>query len=160
MNEKEALEKLFQKSLFFLKFRLRTEKEIRDYLSQKVRKYKLSSIIIEQIIKKLKEEELINDEKFIEIFIEEKIQLKPKSILFLKRELLKHGVANKLIERYFSQNPLNDEELAYKSLAGRWQRWKKISWEKRYKKAVSFLLRRGFSFETVKKTIEKFKQEE
>lgn len=144
---------LLNKAYFFLKFRPRTEKEIRDYLYKKIAKTHYSRDDVDKVIKKLKEQDLINDEKFIELFINDRLALKPKGKKLLIKELRQKGVVDYLIETYFIKNKINEEELALKILSQRWSRLKNLEEKKRFEKATRFLLSRGFDYETTKKTI-------
>jgi regulatory protein len=152
------LQFLFQKALYFLKFRPRTEKEVYDYLLKKIKSTHYSTDDVEKVIEKLKEMDLLNDKKFIEDYVSFRSKNNPKSKKVLILELRKKGVTENLINEYFSQNQVDEEELAFLLLKKRWPRWAGIDKKKRFKKAFDFLARRGFSFEIAKKTIEKLSQ--
>lgn len=140
-------------SFLFLKFRPRTQKELETYLLKKKKHYHLTKKIVQTVIQKLKKQNLIDDERFIEWFVERKSSHKPKSQFVIVRELLSHGIERSLIDTYFSKHTVNEEELAKKAILPRWNRLKQLSKDKRFTKAVSFLARRGFSYDTIKKTI-------
>lgn len=154
INEKVE-EKIFKKACFFLKFRPRTEKEIKGYL---IKKTKVPLKIIEDVIKKLKEEDLINDEKFIEWFVDQRKIFRPKSVWVLKKELSKLGISKDLINNFFEKKHLNEEELAIKALQKRWESFKKLPQKIKYKKTISFLIRRGFSFDISQKVFKKMEE--
>jgi len=149
---------LLNKALFFLKFRSRTEKEVFDYLLKKIKNTSYSTDDIKKVIEKLKEMDLLNDKKFIEDYVSYRLKNNPKSQKVLILELRKKGVDESLINEYFSQNQINEEELAFLLLKKRFPRWLNLDGKKRLKKAFDFLARRGFSFEVSKKTIEKISQ--
>lgn len=151
----EDLIVLLNKAYFFLKFRPRTEKEIRDYLYKKIKTTHWSREAADKVIKKLKEQELINDKKFIDLFIRDRIAIKPKGKRVLIRELKLKGIKDELIEEYFSQNSLDEESLALKILEKRWLRFKSLDSQKRFEKSVRFLMNRGFEYDLIKKTIDK-----
>lgn len=143
---------LLNKAYFFLKFRPRSEKEVREYLYRKVKTTHWSQEAADKIIEKLKSQELIDDKKFIDWFIRNRTTLKPKGVKTLRRELSQKGINKELIDDYFSKNVVDEESLALQILEKRWSRYKNIAPQKRFEKAVSFLLRRGFSFDLAKKT--------
>ena len=155
---KNDLQFLFNKALFFLKFRPRTEKEVYDYLLKKIKSTHYSTNDVEKVIEKLKEMDLLDDKKFIEEYVSFYSKNNPKSKKVLTLELLRKGVDKDLIDEYFLKNQLDEEELAFLLLKKRFPRWALIDKKKRLKKAFDFLGRRGFSFETVKKVIEKLKE--
>ncbi len=107
----EDLIALLNKAYFFLKFRPRTEKEIRDYLYKKIKTTHWSRDDADKIIEELKEKELIDDEKFIDLFVRDRTALKPKGKRVLIRELKLKGIKDELIEKYFSQNSIDEETL-------------------------------------------------
>lgn len=140
---------------FYLKFRFRTKKEVINYLHKKSKKYHFSGEVIDQVIKTLEEQELINDKKFIEWFIEQRSKSKQKGEFVLRGELIRFGIEKNLIDEYFENNRLDEEKLADEALKSRWERFKNLDKKMRFQKAAQFLLRRGFDFDIIKKTINK-----
>ena len=149
----EDLIPLLNKAYFFLKFRPRTEREVRDYLYKKVSTTHWSRSDAEKIIDKLKSQELIDDKKFVDWFVRQRTTLKPKSQRLLTLELKKKGVDGELIEKYFGGNSLDEESLAFAILQKRWSRFKRLTSQKRYEKAARFLMSRGFNYDIIKRTI-------
>lgn len=143
---------------YFLKFRPRTKKEIVGYLHKKSERHKLTPEIIDKAVISLTDEGLINDNEFIDWFVKGRIKRKPKSKWVLKRELNQYGVEDELVEDYFFTKPLNEEKIALKALNQRWEHFKYLPKLKRFQKAFSFLQRRGFNFDTIKKTIQKLER--
>jgi regulatory protein len=154
----EDLQPLLNKAFFYLKFRPRTKKETENYLFKKVKTTHWSTDVVKKIITYLEEIELIDDKKFTAWFVEQRNLLKPKSQFLLTKELLQHGVDKNLIDDYFSNNSLNEEELAFKTLKSRWNRYKNFDKRKQFEKVVSFLMRRGFSYEISKQTVKKLEE--
>lgn len=152
MDNKE-LTMAYKRACFFLKFRPRTVKEVRDYLEKRKRKIKFSQKTVDQVISRLKIEGLLDDEKFIQWFVESRLRSAPKGKIVLVKELRKLGVDSPLIERYFQAKPLDEDGLALTVLKKAWSRWQGLSPVKRYQKAVHFLSRRGFDWSTIKNTI-------
>lgn len=151
---------LLNKAYFYLKFRSRTEKEIHQYLQKKIINTDFSQKDIDQVIKKLKQQELINDDKFIDLYVKNRLSLRPKAKKILIQELKNKGIKEELIYKYFEKNPINEEELAKKILKKRLNRFVALQPKKAREKAYRFLLSRGFSYEVAKKTIEElFKKE-
>ncbi len=146
---------LLNKAYFFLKFRPRSEKETRDYLYKKIKYKHWSRDDADEVLKELKKEDLIDDMKFVGWFVRNRTTLKPKGQRMLVRELKQKGISDELIEKYFSVNEINEEKLALQILEKRWPRFKSLDSRSRFEKAVSFLLRRGFSFDMAKRTFEK-----
>lgn len=152
--------KLVNFAYFYLKFRSRTKKEIERYLIKKAVILHISQDVIKKVIAHLEEIGLIDDKKFIRLFIEQRKLVKPKGEFVLRGELMKLGIEKNLLDEYFSQNSLDEEGLAYKTLVGRWPRYESLDSKKRFQKASQFLLQRGFNFDTIKKTIDRLSQEQ
>jgi len=150
----EDLLSLLNKAYFFLKFRPRSEKEVRDYLYKKIKSKHWSRDDADKVLKELKGEDLIDDQKFVDWFVRNRTTLKPKGQRLLTRELKQKGISDDLIEKYFSENTVDEESLALKILEKRWPRYRNLDSRSRFEKAARFLMSRGFSFDLTKKTIE------
>jgi regulatory protein len=155
MEEKELLESLRQKCYRFLSTRERSEKEIREYLRKKVGKFKLDNPerLISLLVHQLKEDGLIDDKKFIAWWVEQRSYFKPKGFFALKQELLQKGINRELIDQYFEENQIDELELAKIALQKKAKVLKGLEKEEFYQRAISFLLRRGFSYEVAQKAL-------
>ena len=142
----EDLRELLNKAYFFLKFRPRTKKEMRDYLYKKIKKRHFSRDDADKVIADLEEQGLVDDKAFVEWFVEQRVRGKPKGSFVLKGELLRLGIGKELIESYLLENPLNEEDLVFRALKSKWQRFKNLSKKERFEKAVAFLTPPRFSF--------------
>lgn len=160
MDEDRLYLKALNLCYFYLNFRPRTRKEILDYLNKKAAKFKFDQKIIKKAVKTIEDENLINDAKFIEWFVEIKSVRKPKSKFLIKQQLFKHGVPKDLIDEYFEDKTIDELALAKKALEPKWERFKKLDKQERFKKTASFLGRRGFSYDITKKTIAEFDQKD
>ena len=156
--KKEAVQRLLSRAYFYMGFRMRTEKELRAYLIEKANSYGYASLIVEEAMRELYEQGYINDLRFVESYALSHKNTKQKSAFLLKKELLKKGISEEVINFYFEKNPFNDEELIHIALQKRWSRYSKLDKIKRFKKALDFLRRKGFTYELVKKTIEEMEE--
>ena len=152
------LQKALNRCYFFLKFRPRTEKEIKRFLFEKSAKYKLNKKTIDILLSKLKSQGYVNDKKFVDWFVLKRSTRKPKSSFLIKRELLNHGVTIKDIEDYFDKNLFDEYSLAKRLLDKHKFGWLNIEAEKRKIKAQNTLLRAGFSFDIIKRAVEEFEK--
>ena len=159
-QEQEQIHQILNSAYFYLKFRPRTEKEVRDYLLKKSEKRHWSSDAIEKAVSSLKENDFVNDNDFVEWFVHQRISGKPKSAFALHHELQKLGVEKDIITAFFGENPLNEEQLAYDTLKRKWSRFKNFDKKERFKKTVAFLANRGFNFAIIKSTFEKLENNE
>jgi len=145
---------LLNMAFFYLKFRPRTIHETREHLYKKVRTTHWSHEAVDKVINHLIELKFLDDKVFIDFLVRSRTATKVKGIYAIKQELNKFGVDKDLINEYFSNSEINEEELAKKALVRRWGIIKTLPKQKRYEKAINFLARRGFNYETSKKAFE------
>ena len=137
--------------------RPKTESQIRLYLQQKIKRFKIEgTVIINQVIDELKQLDLINDPKFIKLWIEDRSYFKPRGARLLTAELIKKGINRQLVIDYLDNNPVDNQQLAKSILEKKFRKQTQPD----PKKMLSLLLRRGFDFEVSKKAIEDFVNKE
>ncbi|PIY69455.1 hypothetical protein COY90_00555 [Candidatus Roizmanbacteria bacterium CG_4_10_14_0_8_um_filter_39_9] len=134
---------------FYLKFRLRTVAEVSRYLKKKSPFF--AGEIADKVIAQLTTEGLLNDERFVSMYIHDRTLLKPRSPFLLKLELSKLGVSKDIIDAYFEKNQTDELPLAYDALKKKLIRFQRLEEKIRNKKAIAYLLRKGFSYDTAKK---------
>lgn len=152
--------KLMERMYGLLSRRARSEGEIRTYLKQlsfkrKVKgEEKISELVIEDLVNKLKKKELINDLEFARSWVESRSRRKGK--IALKQELFQKGIDRETIEEVLgSKYQVSSEtETAKKLLEKRIQRWKNLSKPEIKQKSLQFLISRGFDYETSKEVLE------
>jgi regulatory protein len=153
MDLVERIKKYLELCYRYLAIRNRSEKEIRDYLIRK----KAADEIIDEIITRLKKQKFLDDEVFARGWIISRARFRPKGKSAIKFELLKKGVAKEIIEKVMSEKieDLPDELTQAKNLIGRRiEKLKDAPRQEIYNKVGSFLARRGFNWETIKKAID------
>ncbi len=139
-------------ALRFLSFRMRSEKELRD----KLRKKEFAQNIIDEVIKDLARVNLIDDYEFASAFVRDRISNSPRGKVLLRRELWKKGIRKEIIEKvlreYFKEE---DQELALARELSQKRKRRYHGLEKNVAKRrmMSFLLRRGFSYDIVKQVL-------
>ena len=153
--QKSASEKLLNYALNFLSYRPRSEKEIRTYLSNKVKTGKILRVgetIIDNTIDKLKKDRIIDDVDFAKWWIEQRMKFRPKGKLLLSQELFIKGIDKEIIQNALSQI---DEQEAARAIV---QKKKKMIKTQKYqvakKKLIGLLYRRGFTWEVIKNVVD------
>jgi regulatory protein len=146
------MEKALSLAYRYLSFRPRTVKEVELYLEKKSQKYLFTQEEIAVVIELLKNQGFLNDTAFIKSFITSRNSLKPKGQKILEIELRRLGVSQTDCVNYFSENVGDESELAKKALQIKLKSLLGIDEKKRYEKAISFLLRRGFSYDIARQT--------
>lgn len=153
--------KLMEKVLALFDRRMRTEKEIRDYLrglsfKRRIKdQEEISSQAVELVIHKLKQKRLLDDVEFAKAWVEARGT--KKGIKVLRAELYKRGIDKEVIEQATGVESLesNQDDAAEKLLIKRLPRWQSLPALDQKRKAIEFLLRRGFEYVVVKKVVAK-----
>jgi regulatory protein len=150
IRDKDFELKYLGKVLNLISRRPRSESEVNQYLKEKLYGEKNSDKFVCSIIKKLKEKDYLNDSKFADWWVENRMRFKPRGRYLIKRELKIKGITNSIIEKSlrckgFSQS----KELRFaKELGRKKQRMlKNLKEDKNKKKFLDFLVRKGFSFD-------------
>lgn len=144
-------DKALSLAYFYLKFRARTRAEMGVYLRKKAVRFHLNDEVIDAVIAKLTEEGLIDDRKFVEMYVHDRTSFKPRSEFLLRRELAKLGVAKEYVDEYFQKNRMDETSLARDLLERKKRTFDRSRGKERFNKAVSFLMRKGFSYDLSKK---------
>ncbi|OGK19867.1 hypothetical protein A3C23_04150 [Candidatus Roizmanbacteria bacterium RIFCSPHIGHO2_02_FULL_37_13b] len=154
MDNKTEIESLYARCIKLIYIRPRTEKEIKSYLL----KLSCDQTLIDLIIDKLKKGDYLDDRKFISWWIGQREYFRPRGKLLLKSELIQKGVDREILEGFFNETNLDEVELALKALSVKKLHFDRIEVQKRFKVAVNYLLRRGFSYDIAKKAFEQYYQ--
>lgn len=157
---KEQIGNLTDLAVRFLSIRPRSEKEVKDYLAKKIavkNEIKFSeaqiSPLISQVIKKLKRYKYINDKDFAAWLLNSRLKSSsPRSLRLIKAELTIKGISPEIVE-IVSQKTPNESEQARKALSKKIKRWDKLEALEFKKKAYSYLLSRGFDFDSVRDAV-------
>ena len=136
----------FDKSLTYISKGLKTEKEIRTNLKNKG----FIDSAISYAINMLKEYKYVDDEKYANLYIETYKNSKGK--LLLKQKLIEKGVKLNIIENALLNMENNDENVIL--LAKKYMN-NKIYDEKNKVKLYRFLQSKGFTFDEIKKAVDK-----
>ncbi len=133
-------------AFLLLKYRQRSEKEIRERLSRK----KFSDETIRETIVFLKEKKFIDDNLFARAWLSERLQ-KAFGPRRLVRELKLKGIEKQVIENNLREvkESYNELEIARELAAGKLNRLRGLDFQIAKRRVYGYLLRRGFSPEIV-----------
>jgi regulatory protein len=165
MDKPQIIERYYNLSIRYLSYRPRSEKEIVDYLEKKIKNQKskgkiesqnertIDDELIESIIKKLKDYKFIDDAEFVKFWIEQRIKFKHKPLRAIEYELKQKGIDKNLIDNAMDEFDKStfDLENAKKLAERKSSFYRNLSQEKRKEKVMNYLLRKGFSYDVVKK---------
>ncbi len=144
-NESE-FGKLYQRALEWVLLRLRSERELYDYLRKKTYEKRLKQGYIEDIILKLKNKGYVDDRKFAKYYVENRFVKKGISQKRLRMELMKKGICASIVDEVL--NGRNDEDEIRKIIAKKRNKYDD-------EKLMAYLCRQGFSYELVREVASK-----
>lgn len=147
----ESHEVAYQKAIHLLDYRPRTEKEIRVKLLQKG----FETEEINAVIQRLQEVNLIQDQQFARMWIDNRNDFHPRSQRLMRYELRNKGVSEQMIDTALAES-VSDQELAARAAAGYARRLNSLDQKEFRKRLSAFLARRGFSYETVAPVVRSF----
>ncbi|MEI7604520.1 MAG: regulatory protein RecX [bacterium] len=138
--------KLFNLSVSYIARRARSEREIKNYISQKIFKYKWNpeNINTNVIIDKLYNYKYLDDKSFAEMWVKERIK-KGKGPVRLRQELIMKGVDKEIINEALHNIDIEDENISKEKLTEKYLKNKifKSEIEKKWKLS-QYLRSRGF----------------
>jgi regulatory protein len=137
----------------YLSYRPRSEYEMRQRLLGRG----FSSDAIEAVLKRLREQGLVNDIAFAEFWQDNRQLFSPRSQWLVRLELRQKGISNDVIERVAST--ISDGDNAYRAATSRAHRLPLSDYESFRRCLDKFLKRRGFGYWVIKETIELLWQE-
>lgn len=142
INKEVNFSKTFNKLLNYAMLRPRSEKELRDWLWRK----KIGEDLHDKLLQKLSKFDVLDDEKFAQWWIRQRVEFKHKSKKEIYYELRQKGIDSKIIKKAISNADIN-ELAAAKKLAEKKSRLET-------EKLKAYLLRKGFGWDIVKKVLE------
>lgn len=151
LNSEERIS-VYNYGIYILSRAAKSECELRLKMQDKG----FDSQLIENAINTLKEQKYLDDERYCEMFINDKINISKHGIRKIKEALYYKGIAKEIIEDKISNISQEDEEERAFNLGE-----KKLFTMKEgdtYKKAIklsNYLIGRGFEYETVRKIVRK-----
>lgn len=152
MDDKLKFDRYYNLTLRFLSYRPRSEKEIVDYL----RKKKISEEIVAKIMERLQEYKFIDDLEFTKFWIEQRTKIRRKPLRVIEMELKQKGIGRDLVDEILSHlkdRSTLDFENAKKLASKKLDFYRELDPKKRNEKVASYLMRKGFSYDTVKKIL-------
>ena len=146
--------KLLQKTIKFISIRPRSQKEILSYLQKKSPKNQEKQKLV---LRELSSLGLVDDEAFVDWWLEQRATFRPKGKRALKMELRFKGIERDLIERSLAEK-VDEEVLAKKAVLKKMFSLEGSPPEAQKEKLIGFLSRRGFSWEIIRKTLDEIRQ--
>ncbi len=139
----------YESALRLLSYRPRSEKEMR----QRLRRPEVSPAVIDETVARLLASHYLDDAAFAEFWRESRENLSPRSGRLLRSELLFKGVDAETATT--TVEGLDDDEAAYRAASKRLKSLKGDDYDVFRRRLGGFLTRRGFSYDVVRRTLER-----
>ena len=144
LQQEDAQEVAYQNALRLISYRPHSVHEVQNKLQENG----FDESVIQSVIVRLGESGLVEDKSFAQAWIENRTVFRPRSRRLMAIELRQKGVPDEVVQNALA-DAVDDETLAFQSAILFARRLKKLEWQDFRKKLSAYLLRRGFSFDTV-----------
>jgi regulatory protein len=142
----DGIRKAYNRAVNYLARRMRSEKEIRDYLTQK----EIEEPVINEVIHKLATQKYINDEEYALSYVRTQLNTTDKGPDLITMELKERGINEGIIKHVITEYPKEEQvEKAIKVAEKVIKKNTKESQRIVKQKAEQFLLRKGYSFDVI-----------
>ncbi len=149
LEARGEIQKAYDRALRFLTYRPRSEAELVRYLTSKG----VPSDAQEEILRRLRRLELVDDEAFARFWVESRERGRPSGEFALRSELKQKGIVDDVIQRVLE--PLDQEKSAYRAARKQARRYRGLAVKQAETKLGAFLLRRGFSYSVANKVVQR-----
>ncbi|MBM7553833.1 recombination regulator RecX [Thalassobacillus pellis] len=155
--EKDDLHKSFSLAINYLSYRMRSEKEMRDYLEKKETDHEQ----VEVIIKRLYEEKLLDDQEFANSVVRSSIHTSSKGPLMIKKSLMEKGVSAQKAEQALEHFPFSQQyEKAMKFAQKKMQTDSKKSYRQQIQALQQTLMQKGYKNDVIQEVLANLPAEE
>lgn len=144
LNYREAK----SKAVRYLSMKMRTEKEVRDKLGEEG----YDEDCIEKAVNELKAIGYINNQLYAQKYIYDRSKLKPISKKLMKKELTYRGISAEIADEVLNDWKVEDSAVAESLLKRKFGKYD-LADKKVLKKAMMFLMHRGFSGDTIREAL-------
>lgn len=131
-------------------------KKVREFLKKKRLNEDLNVKVESIVLSRLIDYGFLNDEEYTRLFLTSRIQNKPRSLFMIKQELRTKGIDQNVIDKVIANETTTDIDLIVRLLEKKLKDRKPV--DLKDKKLLSFLQRKGFSWDNIKQGIEKYNE--
>jgi len=153
LQEADARYSAYEAGLRLLSYRPRSEKEMRRRLGRRG----ISLPLIADTVRRLKERGYLDDEAFARFWTETREATSPRGRRLIVQELRTQGVNADTAAAATAS--VSDEEAAYRAASRRLQAFRGLDFDAFRRRLGGFLVRRGFSNDVARRTMDRCWQE-
>ena len=142
----DDIRKAYNLAINYLTRRMRSEKEIVDYLDQK----EVDESVINEVIHRLTAQHYLNDQEYAVAFVRTQANTTDKGPNVIKMDLKEKGIEEAVLLKALEEFPLEQQvEKAMKITVKFYQKNAKDSLKVQKQKLEQLLLRKGYSYEVI-----------
>jgi len=153
LRNRDGEESIFQSALRLVHVRPRSEAELRRTWAAK----KVDPQVQSVVMARLRRAGLVNDEAFAHSWVENRMAFRPRGQLALRTELHQKGVPPEVIQVVLAD--VDDDEVARQAALKAARKLSSLPPDRFRQRLGEHLRRRGFSFETINRTVERVMSE-
>jgi regulatory protein len=153
LQSADSLEVAYQKVIRYLSYSRRSTQEVQHYLE----KQGASAEIVDEIIKRLRRNGLIDDKRLARDWVDSRSESRPRGRRALVYEMKHKGIPDQAIHLALSE--WNEDEMAYQAAKKHARKIKNLDWIEFRQKMYAHLARRGFNYETAAPVVSRIWQE-
>jgi regulatory protein len=153
LQEADARHSAYEAALRLLSYRPRSEKEMRRRLARRG----IDRRLIDETVRQLKEQGYLDDEAFARFWAETREATSPRGRRLIVHELRAQGVDADTAAAATAS--VSDDDAAYRAASRRLHAFRALDYDTFRRRLGGFLVRRGFSYEVARRTMERCWQE-
>lgn len=153
LKQADTVEWAKQTAYRLLSLRPRSTAEIRRHLQKK----QVENEIIDRVIDRLEELQLVDDDAFARYWVEQRETFKPRSRRALQYELFQKGLSRQVVEQAVAE--VDETAAARRAGEKKARQWAQLTEEEFQAKMHGFLGRRGFSYAVISDVTQQLWQE-
>jgi regulatory protein len=153
LRARDTVERARALTMDFIARRPRSEAEVRQRLGKKG----FEPVVIDEVLARLRELGLVDDEAFARFWVENRTSFRPRGARGLRYELRQKGVATEVVDRVLDDMALDENALAYRVARPQAERLLASPIVRRefQRKLGAFLHRRGFDYEMAREVTDR-----
>ena len=134
---------------------LKDERLSKEQLIDVLKRKGFGDEAIEAVLTELEQHGRIRDEKFAHAWVKRRQRSKPRSRKMMRRELRNKGIDQTTVDSALEAiDDTQEDQLALQAAQKQAKRYKSLEMHVAKRRLYAFLLRRGFGYETIQKTVE------
>jgi regulatory protein len=147
---RDAIDRAVSTAMRALEQRMQTSRELRTRLLRKG----FDSEAIDGALAKLVDYGYLNDERFAELWIENRLAHRPRGKRMLEQELRQKGVDRQIVDETVAAMEIDDRSAALELAQKRLRSVQGLPADEQRKKLTGILARKGFDFGVIRATLE------